>query len=235
MKLSCIIIEDEPLATEKLENFISKTPVLELSDSFNNAMNGMQFIQNNQTDIIFLDIEMEHLNGIQFLESIQIKPYVIITSAYAEYALKGYELRVFDYLLKPFGFDRFLKSVNKVIEDVKQKQGSVPSLNTHIFIKTEYHIENVCINDILYIEGMREYLRLVLPDKKILTKQSFKNLLELLPEKHFVQVHKSWVVQLNKIESIERNRIKIGNILIPIGNTFRNRFYEYIKQHSRLY
>jgi two-component system LytT family response regulator len=120
MKLSCIIVEDEPLAAEKLENFVLKTPVLELKPSFGSAIEGMQYMQENQVDILFLDIQMEHLTGIQLLETLDVKPYVIITSAFAEYALKGYELDMFDYLLKPFGFDRFFKAVNKVIDDVKR-------------------------------------------------------------------------------------------------------------------
>jgi len=224
MKLSCIIIEDEPLAAEKLGNFILKTPTLELKKSFGNAIDGMQYMQENQVDIVFLDIQMEQLTGIQLLETIDKKPYVIITSAYAEYALKGYELDVFDYLLKPFGIDRFFKAVNKVIEDVKQKQTVKEQIKSHLFVKTEHRLENVCIDDILYIEGMKEYLRIRLPDKKIMTKQSFKNILEQLPENKFIQVHKSWVVQLSKIESIERNRIKIGDTIIPIGNTYKDKF-----------
>ncbi len=229
MNLTCIIIEDEPLAIEKLEIFIRKTSMLTLKGSFSNAINGLEYLQDNQTDIIFLDIEMEHLNGLQFLKCLQQKPYVIVTSAYAQYALEGYELSVFDYLLKPYDYDRFLMSVNKVAEDFKQKQRKAPDDHRHIFIKTENRLENIHTDDILYVEGMREYLRIVLPDKKIMSKISFKQLLEQLPASHFVQVHKSWLVQISKIESIERNRIKIGNMLIPIGNTFKDDFYEKIK------
>jgi DNA-binding LytR/AlgR family response regulator len=223
LKLLCIIIEDEPLATEKLECFITKTPSLKLLESFDNAIKGMNFIQENYVDIIFLDIQMKNLTGIQFLETITQKPHIIITSAYAEYALKGYELNVTDYLLKPYGYDRFLKAVNKVIDLSAQQRSSITE-PTHIFIKTEYRLENVCIKEILYIEGMKEYLRIVLPDRKVMTKLSFKNLLDQLPENKFIRVHKSWVVQLNKIDSIERNRILIGETIIPIGNTFKNAF-----------
>ncbi len=229
MSLSCIIIEDEPLAIEKLEDFINKTPTLELHSSFNSAIEGMQFIQNKKIDIIFLDIEMEHLNGIQFLESIQQKPYVIITSAYSQYALKGYELNVFDYLLKPYGYDRFLKAINKVVSDIEQKQNTEDKEKTHIFVKTEYRLENICINDILYVEGMKEYLRIVLPNKKIMTKTGFKQLIDQLPSKQFVQVHKSWLVNIIKIESIERHRIKIVETLIPIGEKYKDEFYDKIK------
>ena len=224
MKLSCIIIEDEPLASEKLENFISRIPFLDRISSFNNAIDGLHFLKQNHVDILFLDIQMEQLTGIQMLESFQIKPYVILTTAYAEYALKGYELNVFDYLLKPFSFERFLVAVNKVYDDVQSRQNTKES-TTHIFIKTEYRAENVAINDILFIEGMQGYLRIYLKGRKIMTKQSFKSLLEVLPRNTFIQVHKSWVVAIPKIENIERNRIKIAEKLIPIGDTFKDAFY----------
>jgi DNA-binding LytR/AlgR family response regulator len=226
--LKCIIIEDEPLAIEKLEGFIIKTPVLLLNKSFNNAIDGLNYLQNNTVDVVFLDIQMEHLTGIQMLESLTKKPYIIITSAYAQYALKGYELRVFDYLLKPFGFDRFISAVNKVVDDVNLKKAPVEGQKTYLFVKTENRLEQIHTSEILYIEGMREYLRIVLPGKKIMTKQSFKGILDQLPDKQFVQVHKSWVVHVSKINSIEKNRIKIGEILIPIGETFKKEIREFI-------
>lgn len=223
---TCIIIEDEPLASEKLESFIRKTPSLKLLTSFDNAIEGMQFIQNNSVDVVFLDIQMEELTGIQMLEALGQKPYIIITSAYAEYAIKGYELNVFDYLLKPFGYDRFLLAINKVIEDIKLKESGNLPVNTHILVKSEYRLENICINDILYIEGMKEYLQIVTHNKKVMTKLSFKKILEQLAAGKFAQVHKSWVVQLAKIESIERNRIYIGEKLIPIGKVYSEKLRE---------
>lgn len=224
MKLSCIIIEDEPLATEKLENFISRTPELSLQASFENAIDGIQYLKGNDPDIVFLDIQMEHLTGIQMLETFEVKPYVIITSAYAEYALKGYELSVFDYLLKPYGYDRFLNAINKVVSDAEKKQIEKKGCKSNLFVKTEHRLENVFVNDILYIEGMKEYLRIVLPDRKIMTKTSFKSILEELPSDKFIQVHKSWVVQVNKIDSIERSRIYINDTIIPIGKSFKDGF-----------
>ena len=224
MKLSCIIIEDEPPAIAKLEGFVKKVPFLELLASFEDPLSGLQFIKTNKVDILFLDIQMEQLTGIQLLETLSQKPYVIITSAYADYALKGYELRVFDYLLKPYSFERFLDAVNKVYDDINTKQ-KPDTKGSHIFVKTEYRLENIMVDDILYIEGMREYLQIVLPGKKIMTKQSFKLILEQLPAQKFVQVHKSWIVAISKIESIERNRIKIKDKLIPIGEIFKDGFY----------
>lgn len=222
MNLSCIIIEDEPLAIDKLTGFINRLLSLNLISTYDNAIEGLQFIQNNKVDLVFLDIQMEELTGIQMLEAITHKPYIIITSAYAEYALKGYELNVFDYLLKPFGFERFLQSVTKVQEDFAKKMNPKALSNNHIFVKSEYRQENICVDDILYIEGMREYLRIVLPEKKIMTKLSFRDLLRQLPEHLFIQVHKSWVINTQKINAIERNRILIGEISIPIGRAFQN-------------
>jgi len=228
MKLSCIIIEDEPPAIAKLEGFVKKVPFLELLASFEDPLSGLQFIKTNKVDILFLDIQMEQLTGIQLLETLSQKPYVIITSAYADYALKGYELHVFDYLLKPYSFERFLDAVNKVYDDINTKQ-KPDTKGSYIFVKTEYRLENITVDDILYIEGMREYLQIVVPSKKIMTKQSFKLILEQLPTQKFVQVHKSWIVAISKIESIERNRIKIKDKLIPIGETFKNGFYAHIE------
>ena len=232
MKLSCIIIEDEPPAIKKLEGFVTKVPFLELLGSFEDALSGLQFMKQNMVDVLFLDIQMEQLTGIQLLETLTVKPYVIITTAYADYALKGYELRVFDYLLKPYPFERFLDAVNKVYDDVQMKQKN-PETISNIFVKTEYRLENIIVDDILWIEGMREYLQIVTPAKKIMTKQSFASMLEQLPPGKFVQVHKSWIVATSKIESIERNRIKIKDNLIPIGDTYREQFYASITNSAK--
>ena len=228
MNLTCIIIEDEPLAIKKLEGFLEKIPFVSLLASFDNALDGLAYLKQNKADILFLDIEMEQLSGIQLLETLVEKPYVIITSAYANYALKGYELRVFDYLLKPYSFERLLSAVNRVSDDILQKQQNPNGEVTNIFVKTEYRIENVAVNDILYVEGMQGYLRIVLPGHKIMTKLTFKALLEQLPVSKFIQVHKSWVVNISKVEMIERNRIRIAEKFIPIGDSYRNGFYKAI-------
>ncbi|MBN1117421.1 MAG: response regulator transcription factor [Bacteroidales bacterium] len=229
--ISCVIIEDEPLATEKLEDFVGKVPFLSLLGSFDKPVEGLNFLKENQIDLIFLDIQMEQLTGIQLLETMNQKPYIIITSAYSEYALKGYELQVFDYLLKPYSFDRFLTAVNRIYDDMLDRQKTANS-SPNIFIKTEYRRENIVVKDILFVEGMREYLQINLEDRKIMTKMSFKALLELLTEKDFIMVHKSWLVNVPKIESIERNRIKIAGKLIPIGESFKEAFWKRIDNNK---
>lgn len=232
MTLRCIIIEDEPLAAEKLAGFIDRTPFLSLSASFDNAIDGLAFIKANNVELVFLDIQMEMLSGIQMLESLKDRPHVIITTAYSEYALKGYELQLADYLLKPYSFERFLTSVNRVYDQVMSRKTQTE--RTHIFVKTEYRIENIAAEEILFIKGMQNYLQIVLRERKVMTKQSFRSFMPQLPRGKFLQVHKSWAVSLSKIESVERNRIKIAGNIIPIGDAFREAFYSAI-DNSFLY
>lgn len=226
MKIKCIVIEDEPLALKKTTEFIHQVDYLQLLKSFDNAVEAIGFLKTAKVDLIFLDIRMKKLSGIQFLEALAVKPKVIITSAYDEYALKGYELDVADYLLKPFSFERFLKSVEKIYNAIAAE--APKSGGDFIFVKTEYRIEKIMLTDILYIQGMKDYLQICLTDKKIMTLQSFKNMTQLLPSDQFIRVHNSYVVAVSKIESVEKNRIKISNTLIPISESYRAAFYEKI-------
>ncbi len=231
-KYTCIIIEDEPLALEKTKAFVNKVPFLTLSATFDNALNGLTFLNNNKVDVLFLDINMDELSGIELLESSKIHSQVIITTAYQQYALKGYELQITDYLLKPFTFNRFLQAVNKAQENLSQRN-SDKQLD-FIFIKTENRLEKITINDILYIEGMRDYVRIHTANKKIMTLQSFNELEQLLPTHLVCRVHKSYMVALNKIESIERSRIKIGDQLIPVSETYKDAFLQLINSRAPL-
>ena len=232
MKINCIAIEDEPLALKKIKEFIEQVDFLNLMEGFNNAVDAIGFLKTNSVGLIFLDIRMKKLSGIQFLESLQIKPKVIITSAYDEYALKGYELDVADYLLKPFTFERFLKSVDKVYNQINSIESGYS--NDYIFVKTEYRIEKVEIKDILYIQGMKDYLQIHTTDRKIMTLQTFKNLLEILPQIDFQRVHNSYIVSISKIDNIERNRIRIGKELIPISDSYKDKFYGILKDRKIL-
>jgi two-component system LytT family response regulator len=232
MQINCIAIDDEPLALSKLEGFIAKVPDLRLIRTFDNAIDAVGWIKVNPVDLIFLDIQMEQLTGIQFLEATGPSSSVIITSAYDQYAIKGFELNVTDYLLKPFSFQRFLQAVNKVLEHFSQKHESnrIASENDdYIFVKTEYRLERVDIESILYIEGMKDYLRIVCTDKKIMTLQSFAKLEESLPSKKFCRVHKSFIVAIDKIKSVERGVIIIADQRIPVSNTYKENFYSRIK------
>ncbi len=220
MKITCIIVEDEPLAMKRTKSYVQKTPILELLGSFENALEALEFLNNNKIDLIFLDIQMDELTGIEFLESIQVDSKVIFTTAYEEYALKSYELNVLDYLLKPYTYPRFLKAVNKL------KKGN--EVTDYTFIKSGYQLEKVYFNDILYIEGMGDYRGIHTTDKKILTLQTFSDLQQILPSSIFKRVHKSYMVSINKIDSIQRNVVVIGKERIPISITYKDDFYRFI-------
>jgi two-component system, LytTR family, response regulator len=225
-RYSCIIIEDEPLALERTKSFVTKIPFLNLCGIFENALNGLSYLQSNKVDLIFLDISMDELTGIELLESTKIDSQVIITTAYQEYALKGYELNVTDYLLKPFTFDRFLKAVNKAQDILSQATpGVAPEF---IFVKTENRLEKINLNEIVYIEGMRDYRRIHTVNKKIMTLQNFSELEQLIPPGMVCRVHKSYMVGIHKIESVERNRIKIAQQMIPISETYKAQFFQII-------
>jgi DNA-binding LytR/AlgR family response regulator len=229
-RYTCIIIEDEPLALEKTKVFIEKVPFLQLSATFDNALNGLTYLKNNKVDLLFLDINMDELSGIELLESSKINSQVIITTAYQEYALKGYELQITDYLLKPYTFNRFLQAVNKAQENIMVHTSDVQP--EYIFVKTENRLEKVMLNEIVYIEGMRDYLRIHTMTKKIMTLQNFSELEKLIPPSLVCRVHKSYMVALNKIDSIERSRIKIADQLIPISETYREVFFQLINSRS---
>ncbi len=223
-KYSCIIIEDEPLALERTMIFVNKVPFLSLLETFDNALNGLAFLQTNEVDVLFLDIHMDELSGIELMESYQIKSQVIITTAYQQYALKGYELNITDYLLKPFTFNRFLQAVSKVQEKLPVPKNTLD----FIFVKTENRLEKIELNDIIFIEGMRDYRRIHTSTKKIMTLQNFKELEQIIPSHIISRVHKSYMVSLNKIDSIERHRIYIKNEIIPISESYKTTFFKLI-------
>lgn len=229
-KYSCIIIEDEPLAMERTKSFVDKIPFLNLCGTFDNSLDGLSYLRSNKVDLLFLDINMDELSGIELLESSKIDSRVIITTAYQEYAIKGYELNVTDYLLKPFTFDRFLKAVNKAQESMSQPALSLPP--EYIFVKTENRLEKVNLSDIIYIEGMRDYRRIHTAEKRIMTLQNFSELEKIIPSNIVCRVHKSFMVGINKIESIERSRIKIFNQIIPISETYRELFFQVISKSN---
>lgn len=227
-KYSCVIIEDEPLALEKTRDFVLKIPFLHLAATFENALTGLAYLNNNKVDVLFLDINMDELTGIELLESSRISSQVIITTAYQEYALKGYELKITDYLLKPFTFNRFLQAVNKAQENIAQRAND--PLPEFIFVKTENRLEKIMINEIVYIEGMRDYRRIHTTDPrtKVMTLQNFSELETLMPPSLVCRVHKSYMVALSKIISIERGQIKIADQLIPISDTYKDVFFQLI-------
>ena len=237
--IRCLVVDDEPLALDILEDYISKVPFLELVKTTTSAIEGLSLVQNDGIDLVFLDVQMPELTGLQFLKILNGKCDVILTTAYSEYALEGYELDVIDYLLKPIAFDRFYKAAQKVLQQ-KQNSSPVPSPetlvtntpHTFIFVKTEHKIQKIYLDDILYIEGLKDYISIFTKSERIITLQNMKKMEDALPAGRFVRVHKSYIVALDKIDSIERSRIQIADKIIPVGDTYREYFFKLVDNRN---
>lgn len=241
--IRCLIVDDEPLALDILEDYITKIPFLTLYKRLQSPIEAITLVQQEQIDLVFLDVQMPELTGIQFLKIVNNKCKIILTTAYPEYALEGYEHNVVDYLLKPIAFDRFYKAAQKA-QDLLCNIPSQPLPNTEsqnvvsnfthdfIFVKTEYKIQKIYLDDILFIEGLKDYISIYTKTERIITLQSMKKIDEALPTHSFVRVHKSYIVALDKIESIERSRIIIGDKVIPIGDTHRDNFFRMIEDKN---
>jgi len=227
MRICCIAVEDEPPALEKLVSFIGQTPWLELKGQFSRGIDALSFLQSNHIQLIFLDIHMDGLSGLQLLDALSYKPFVILTTAFSQYALKSYEYCVSDYLLKPYSFERFLQAVQKIKPDVIEMPQN--QSNSFIFVKSDYRIIKVEMDDIFYIEGMRDYRCIVSKKGKILTPTTFTELETMLPANLFPRIHKSYMVSLRKINSIEHHRIYIADNVLPIGDSYKQAFYEKLK------
>jgi len=238
MKINCVAIDDEPLALDIISEYCNNISYLNLLGTFTSPVESMDFIKSNKIDLLFLDIQMEQLTGIQLLNVIKSKPLVIFTTAYDSFAMIGYELDVVDYLLKPISFERFLKAVNKAYEKLQpekslsnEKMPVSPELIKHdyFFVKTDFKMQKINFNDVLYVEGQSDYLKIVTEKERFMTLMNFKKIEEILPEEIFVRVHKSYIVSLPKIEFVERNRIKIKDQLIPISESYRTQFFKAIE------
>jgi DNA-binding LytR/AlgR family response regulator len=226
MKLKCIIIDDEPIARKILQEFIEEIDYLELAGQAENPLKAMSLLSDNVIDIIFLDINMPKINGIDFLKNTKVSASIIMTTAYTEHAVEAYGLDVLDYLVKPIPFERFLKACNKVKEakrSMKPVSAEPDKINDHFFIKCDNQIEKVFFNDLIYAEAMLNYVMLYTNSKKRMVYITIKSLEEQLPAAIFIKVHKSFIVNINKIESIEGNILNIGNQKITISQNLRER------------
>jgi DNA-binding LytR/AlgR family response regulator len=240
MKINCIAIDDEPLALDIIRDYCSRIPFLHLEKTFDNAIDSIEYIRTHPLNLLFLDIQMEEFSGIQLLNVLDRRPYVILTTAYDSYALQGFDLDVMDYLLKPISFERFIKGVNKVVEKIQadnltfspDRNPSATTGDLFFFVKTETRIEKVRYADVIFIEGMGDYWRIITTSKKIMSLLNYKRLEEILPKNQFIRVHKSFIIALDKIDSVERNRIKIGDRLIPISETYRKSFFDRIEKKA---
>ena len=219
--ITCVIIDDEPLASELLQSYVEREPQLNLIGTFNDAEDGAEFIRKNKVDLIFLDIQMPHINGIQLLKSLEQPPMVIFTTAYSEYAVEGFELDAIDYLLKPFDMKRFQRAVTKACEYQRSLGRTEADKNPYIFVKSEYQVIKINYDDIRYIESLDDYIKICTTNSRpVLTLMTLKTILEKLPEDKFARVHRSYIISLDKIESVRNKKIKIGEIEIPIGSSY---------------
>lgn len=224
--MNCIAVDDEPLALDIIEDFIKEIPFLKLVKKCYSASEAIEIIQNENIDLVFLDIRMPSITGVQLVKSLKDIPAVIFTTAYTDYAVEGFNLDAVDYLVKPFSFERFLKAVNKAYSLYKLKNDTGKD---YIFIKSGYKNLKVDFNDILYIEGLSDYIKIYLVNgKNILSLQSLKVFIDKLPENDFLRVHRSYIVSLNKIDSIQKSRIFIGEKHITVGEKYKDKFLKRI-------
>ncbi len=228
--IRCIIVDDEPLSREGLKDYVTQVEFLELVGSFKNAIQASNFIHTNAVDLLFLDIEMPKLSGVDFLKSTENHPPVIFTTAYSEYALESYEFDVIDYLVKPISFERFLQAANKAFK--RFRVTTATSQTQEIFIKTDQKLVRIAMKDILFIEGMQNYQVVHTTNEKLITLIPLKNAFKLLPEDRFIQTHKSFIVNRNQIEAIVGNEIMIKGHRVPISHRMRSQVLEALTHHK---
>jgi two-component system, LytTR family, response regulator len=230
MTLRCIAIDDEPLALDLLEDNIRQIPYLKLAAGFNKPMEAMQYLQDHEIDLVFIDIQMPGITGLQFIQSLPQKSMYILVTAYEKFALEGYNLNVVDYLLKPVSMDRFVKACNKAMDLFKlkqgldqSKQGAVSSEQKYIFVNADYKLVKVEFDDIIWIESLKDYLKIHLHSNKnsLVTRMSMKSIEEQLPESRFIRIHKSYIISKSAISAVKKTSVFIGDLELPIGELYR--------------
>ena len=231
-----IAIDDEPLALQLVTGYIRKTPFLELEGEFDNPIDAMEFISHQRSELLFVDIQMPDLTGIEFIRTLEYKPKIIFVTAFAKYALEGFKLEAVDYLLKPFNYEEFLKAAQKaknLIELEKKASEAVTSNQDFLFLKSEYKIRRINFNDIIYIEGLKDYVKVYTVHEKspILSLTSMKNLVSKLPGDKFMRVHRSYIVNLERIHTIERSRIVFGDTRIPVSDQYKDNFQRFLDRN----
>ena len=236
MKLNCVIVEDEPLARNLLTEYVRKVPSLNLIEACSNPLVALEVLRNNAVDVLFLDVQMPELTGISLLKVLQKRPLVILTTAYSEYALQGYELDVVDYLLKPITFERFLRAVDKVTERLESRKAPVvvvekPQVSTEqpfVFIKDGTKLVKVVFDEILYVEGLKDYVTIHLKNnQKIVSLQRLKALEDQLPTDKFIRIHNSFIVALHAVDVVHKNNVQVQGAQLPIGETYKKSFRDF--------
>ncbi len=242
MNISCLIVEDEPLARNLMEQYVAKVPYLQLIKACSSPLDAMEVLRQHPVDLLFLDVQMPEITGINLLRILPKRPFVVLTTAYSEYALEGYELDVVDYLLKPITLERFLKAVEKVSQrlsaqspktvGVESAQPAPEPAPEFMFVKDGTRLVRVRIPDILYIEGLKDYVAIHIPGKRVVTLQRMKALEEQLPDSRFIRIHNSYIVAFDAIDSIQKDKVQIGTVSLPISDTYRKPFREFIEKNN---
>lgn len=237
MILKCAIVDDEPLALELLKSYVKKTPVLELNGAYSSAIEAMKMLPDNPVDLLFLDIQMPELNGLEFSHMVPEDTRIVFTTAFGQYALDGYKVNALDYLLKPISYTDFLQSVNKAVQWFDRKRGTdnePTDKPDFIYVKSDYKLIQISLQDILYIEGLKDYVKIHLEgeSRPILSLTSLKALEEKLPTDRFIRVHRSYIVQKQKIKVIDKARIVFGKEYIPVSESYKQELQNYINDHS---
>lgn len=237
MNIKCLIVDDEPLARNLLSDYVKKIPFLFLVTTAENALEAMKVLRENPIDLIFLDIQMPELTGINMLKALQQKPMVILTTAYSEYALQSYELDVVDYLLKPITMERFLKAVEKVSNRLQVSDTPVfvqEQAPTFFFVKDGTRLVKVLLEDILYVEGLKDYVTIHTPRQKIVSLQRLKALEDQLPSEQFIRIHNSYIISLHAISAIYKGEVQIGAVRLPISDSYKKPFRDWVAKNQHL-
>ncbi len=227
--INCVIIDDEPFARKLLIEYIEKVPFLNLLGDYSSGLDALSVFNQIKIDLIFLDIQMPDISGIDFLKVLRTKPFVIFTTAHKEFALEGYELDIVDYLLKPFDFSRFLKSVEKVRASKNPEVPAEKPNKPYIFIKEGHQLIKLQFDEVLYIKGLKDYLRIVTKSQQHIVLQTMKVMMNKLPVGQFVRIHNSYIISIDHIEAVANNKVKLNGEYLPIGNTYKKYFLEMIK------
>jgi two-component system, LytTR family, response regulator LytT len=241
MKLRCLIVEDEPIAQDILKSYIDRTDFFEVTAQMNNAIDAFSFLQSNTVNLLFLDIKMPQMSGIELLKALSNKPKVIITSAYRDFAIEAFDLDVIDYLLKPFSFERFLKAVSKAFHETSagavntSPAKTFPKEKSFFFVKGNKQLQKIYVDEIAYIESQRDYLKFkMIDEQEIITRQTIGYYEQFLPAQLFIRIHRSFIVAIDKIKTAEVNRLLVGQGYLPIGRNYKQHVFEFLKTINTL-
>ena len=234
MIIHCAIIDDEPLASGLLESYVKKTPYLNLIGTYNSALTAMKDLRENPAQLLFLDIQMPELSGIEFAKILPKETRIIFTTAFPQYAIEGYKVNAIDYLLKPISYEDFLRSTDKALEWISSNQKLDSARDDRfMFVKSEYKLQRVCLDDILYIEGLKDYVRIHLKNgEKVMSLMSMKKIEDYLPHPEFLRTHRSFIVRMPEVRTIDRFRIVFDEVFVPISDNYKEEVLQYLDRHT---